>query len=60
MCSFVLETYLLINSTATRAKYNKGQARATLGHILQVRTLEISLRPAPLPPALLSYFSYSE
>lgn len=36
MFSFVHETFLTIDSTANRAKYNKAQARATLDHILQV------------------------
>lgn len=35
---FVHETFLSIVSTANRAKHNKAQTRATLGHILQVRT----------------------
>lgn len=36
MFTFVHETFLIIDSTANRAKYNKAQARATLDHILQV------------------------
>lgn len=36
MFSFVHETFLTIDSTANRAKYNKAQARATMDHILQV------------------------
>lgn len=37
--SFAHETYLAINSTAIKAKYNKAQARASLNHILQVRLI---------------------
>ena len=37
MFTFVYETFLTIDSTANRAKYNKAQSRATLDHILQVR-----------------------
>lgn len=48
--SFVHETFLTIDSTANRAKYNKAQARATLDHILQVRWGAVrGVCPARLP-----------
>ncbi|CAM9738948.1 unnamed protein product, partial [Ectocarpus fasciculatus] len=44
---FVHETYLVIDSTANRAKYNKAQARATLDHILQMTFSRLEMESPP-------------
>ncbi|CAM9678318.1 unnamed protein product, partial [Ectocarpus sp. 12 AP-2014] len=44
---FVHETYLVIDSTANRARYNKAQARATLDHILQMTFSRLEMESPP-------------
>ncbi|CAM9469425.1 unnamed protein product, partial [Scytosiphon promiscuus] len=45
--SFVLDTFLVIDSTANRAKYNRAQARATLDHILQITFSRLEMESPP-------------